>query len=340
MLTALVLASASGHACAQSAEELKQLLKERDAEIIILRKRLSEALEGKPAPQAAPPAGKPTLGTGDEGVNAPAAVSPAVKIAIDDDEINRALERALVQRGDLLLPRDRYELQPGLSYSRADGRSGFPRSDTLGASLSLRAGLPWQSQLQLNVPYSLRSRVGGEHADGLGDVSLALATQLFMERDHQPSLIGTLSWTAPTGRNSFSGGVPLASGFQTYGASLTALKRLDPLVVIAGISYSASREEQMLGLQVKPGPVTGLRLGGGLALSPDTSFDLGLNLSFVEETRIDGRNVPGSDDVVGTLDLGFGIVLSRRMFLRVGGQFRLTGSAPDVALSVSLPIRF
>jgi hypothetical protein len=44
--------------------------------------------------------------------------------------------------------------------------------------------------------------------------------------------------------------------------------------------------------------------------------------------------------VVGTLDLGLGIVLSRRMFLRVGGQFRFTGPAPDVALSVSLPIRF
>jgi hypothetical protein len=183
--------------------------------------------------------------------------------------------------------------------------------------------------LQLNVPYSLRSRVGGEHADGLGDVSLALATQLSMERDHRPSLIGTLSWTAPTGRDGFSGGVALGSGFETYGAGLTALKRFDPLVVVGGISYTVSSTEQIRGLRVKPGPVTGLRLGGGLAISPDTSFDLGLNLGFAGQTTIDGLKVPGSHDVLGT-----------RMFLRIGGQFGLTGPVPDVTLNISLPVRF
>ena len=340
MLTALVLAGASGHVHAQSVEQLRQLLKERDAEIINLRKRLSEALESKTSPQAAPPAAAPSARTGGGNVSTPTTVAAAGKFAVDDDEINRALERALVQRGDLLLPQGRYEVQPGLSYSRADGRSGFPRSDTLDASLSLRAGLPWQSQLQVNIPYSLRSRIGGEHADGFGDVSLAASTQLLQERGNMPSLVGSLGWTAPTGRDSFSGGLPLGPGFHTYSAGLTALKRLDPLVVTAGVSYSASRAEQILGLQVKPGAVTGLRLGGGLAISPDTSFDLGLNLNFVEQTRIDGRSVPGSDDVVGTLDIGFGIVLSRRMFLHAGGQFRLTGSAPDLALNISLPIRF
>ena len=347
ILAALMLAGASGLARAQTVEELRQLLKERDAEIAVLRQRLSQAVGGGASapqaggqPQTALPAGERTPGPSEGSARASTAVAPDGKIAVDDDEINRALERALVERGDLLLPPNRFELQPALSYRRADGRSGFPRSDTLGTSLSLRAGLPWQSQIQMSIPYILRTRVGDEHAAGLGDVSLAVAKQLLKEGDHLPSLIAALGWTAPTGRDGFSGQVSLGSGFHTFGGSLTALKRLDPLVLVGGISYSASRSEQVQDVRITPGSVTGLRLASGLAISPDTSFDLGVNLSFVGETRIDGRKVPGSDDVVGTLDLGLGIVLSRQMFLRVGGQFRLTGPAPDVGLSVSLPIRF
>ncbi len=335
-----MLAGASSHAGAQTVEELKQLLKERDAEILILRKRLSEALEGKPAPPAAPPAGERVPGTDARSASTPAGVAPTGKFTVDDDEVNRALERALIQRGDLLLPRGRFELQPGLSFSRADGHSGFPRSDSLDASMSLRAGLPWQSQIQITAPYSLRRRIGDERADGMGDVSLSVATQLLREHDRVPSLIGSLSWIARTGRDGFSGGVPLGSGFETYGAGLTALKRFDPLVMTGGVSYATSRAEQVQGLKVRPGPVTGLRFGGGLAISPETSFDLGFNLYFVGHSRINGQKVPGSDDVVETLDLGLGLVLSRRTFLHLGGQFRLSGAAPDAVFSISIPVRF
>jgi hypothetical protein len=97
---------------------------------------------------------------------------------------------------------------------------------------------------------------------------------------------------------------------------------------------------EISGVKIDPGDTLGVRLGSILAASPETSAKVGLNLGFVRATRLDGERVPESDTVLGTLQIGFGTILTRRVLLNVSGDFRVTGDVPNFRLSATLPIRF
>jgi len=123
-------------------------------------------------------------------------------------------------------------------------------------------------------------------------------------------------------------------------AGLTAVRTRDPLVFFAGASYAVSQSREIAGTKVQPGEILGVRFGSALAATPHTSANVGLNLGFVHRTRLNGEPVPDSDTVLGTLQIGFATVLSRRIILNLSGDFRVTGDVPDFRLSASLPIRF
>lgn len=315
-----LLLGALSAARAQSVEELKRAISERDAIILELRQKI-EALERGAAPRAGPAPGDP----------APAA-------AAEDEELSRALERTLVQQGGLLLLRFAYELQPEASYANWD-RSRGPLRSSSGAALSLRAGLPWESQFQLRVPY-VHVRTATGSATALGDIDLSLSKQIARETARRPGLIASLGWTVRTGRDGFDGGVPTGSGFNVLQAGLTAVKRSDPLMLYGGVSYAVPLSRQVSGNEIAPGDTFGLRLGTILAASPDTAVNLGLNLGFVRPTRLSGQSVADTDTVLGTLQIGVGTILTRNTLLNVAGEFRVSGNAPNFRLTVTLPIRF
>lgn len=290
---------------AQSVEELQRLLKERDAKIRELSDRL-DALERKSEPE--------------------------------DDELNRALERTLVQQGAMVLPVRSYELEPQVAYAHWDRDHGPFRSET-DAVLALRAGVGSQSQLQLRVPY-VHVATASDSATGLGDISLSVTRQVVTQAGRWPGVFAALGWLAHTGEAAFGGGVPTGGGFNVPQAALTAVKRHDPLVYFGGISYAAPRSREIAGARLEPGHAWGLRGGAILAASPETSVNVGLNLSFVSATRADGQRLSDSDTVLGTIQLGFGTILTRRLMLNVSGEFRTAGPVPNFRLVLGLPIRF
>jgi len=303
---AVALALAAGSAAAQSVEELQRQLEERDARIRTLSERI-KALEKKDG-------------------------SP------EDEELSRALERVLVQQGAMLLPQRAYEAEPLLSYAHWDKRRG-PLRHEAGAGLALRAGLPWQSQFQVRFTYAHVAAASGSATD-FGDTDFSLARQLAREEGSRPALFGAIGWISRTGRDSLDGGVPTGGGFNVPYASLNAVKRHDPLVFYGGLSYASPRPRNAGGERVAAGNTLGLRLGSALAASPDASVNIGLNLAFVDDARRNGQPVPDSDTVLGTFQVGFGVVLSRSVLLNVSGDFRVTGDVPDFRLTVSLPMRF
>ena len=256
----------------------------------------------------------------------------------DDEEMERALERALVQQGGLVLRPATYELEPQLGYAYWDKRrSGLRHMSE--AAVGLRAGLGWNSQFQLRVPYvHMRSDSGSETA--LGDIGLSFSKQLASERGALPGVVGHVAWLARTGKDGFDGGVPTGGGFNVLQAGFTAVKRRDPLVFYGGLSYAAPQSRDISGVKVEPGDTLGVRFGSILAASPESSVTLGLNLGFVQATRLDGERVPDSDTVINTLQIGFSNILTRRVLLTLSGDFRLSGDVPDFRLSASLPIRF
>lgn len=315
-LAALLLALPAAQA--QDIDELKRMLNERDARIQALKQRI-EALErdAVSARQGAPGAAPADAG---------------------DEEMNRALERTLVRQGGLLLRAGAYEIESQISYAHWDKSRSSLRS-VAEAALSLRAGLGWESQFQLRVPY-VHVRSSARSATSVGDLDFSLSRQLTQDRGSWPGVIASLAWLSRTGQDGFDGKVPTGGGFDVAQVGLTAVKRHDPLVFYGGLSYASPRSREIFGFQVAPGDTVGVRLGSILAASPATSVNVGLNLGFVSATRLNGQRVPESDTVAGTLQIGFGTILTRGMILNVSGDLRVTGNVPDFRLSAALPIRF
>ena len=298
------LALAAPLAQAQTAEELQRLLQERDARIRELNAKL-DALEKKPE---------------------------------DDDELNRALERTLVQQGAMVLPRRVYEVEPQLSSAHWDRERG-PFRYVWTAAINARAGIGWDAQLDARLPY-VHAASATDSATELGDVSISITKQLAREAPRRPGVLAALAWTTHSGQDPFGGGVPTGSGFNVPQAAVTLVKRDDPLVYFGGLSYSAPRARDIGGMRVEPGGVAGLRGGAILAAAPHSSINVGVNLASVAAARVDGQRVPDSDTVLGTLELGFGTVLSRSVMLNAGGEFRVSGQVPNFRLVLGLPIRF
>ena len=295
------------NSAAQTAAELRRAITERESDLRQLREKL-QALE-----QTKPP------------------LEP-------EEETSRALERSLVQQGGLLLRSGSYEFEPQLGYSHWD-KSRPPFRDVGVAAITLRAGLGWDSQIQMRLPYGhVTTAVGSETA--LGDIDLAFSRQLAREAGAWPGVLASATWTARTGKDGFNAGVPTGGGFNVFQGALTAVKRQDPLVFYGGVSYSRPLSRDIGGVTVRPGDALGLRFGGLLAASPSTSINVGMNYSFVNETRLNGVAVFDSDTVLGTLQIGVGTVLTRSMLLNFAGEVRLTGAVPDFRLTATLPIRF
>jgi hypothetical protein len=339
VLLALALAP-QAHAQIDSRDTLIDELRRR---VDALEKRVNEP---PPAPPAAP--------------QAPPAKPPAQESA-EKDESARALERALVREGGLVLPAGTFEVDPRLQYT-------YRGSDALGivniggvaqvaeqdlkrneveASLGIRVGLPWSSQVELRLPYVWlhQNRAIGstqsesERVSGGGDVELGFDKQLLTERGARPSVLASLNWKTASGRHEF-GRLSPGSGFHQLQAAATAVKRQDPLVFFGSLSYTAALERTRGGSDVDPGDAIGIKAGALLAASPETSLRAGFELSRFGRTEIGGRDAAGSDATVAMLDLGFASLISRRVLLDLQLAVGLTPDSPDFQLRLSLPIRF
>jgi hypothetical protein len=291
------------------------------------------------------------------------AQSPPAQSAPDSaaEEGERALERALTRESVLVLPAGAYEVEPGMEYTyRASDAlaivnlSGVAqvarqnvKEDRLETRLTLRAGLPYASHVEIRLPYVLlrsdRSTADqfGQtvHESGFGDLQLGFTKQLAEERPERPGLLASASWRLPTG--DFRLGEPSrGGGFHALQGALTLVKRQDPLVFFGTASYTAVRERRHGGAEIDPGDPLGLKLGTMLAASPRTSIRGGFEVSRSGRTKINGAAIPGSDTAVATLQFGLATLISRRSLLDIQLNVGLTPDAPDFALIVSLPIRF
>jgi hypothetical protein len=375
-----------------SIEALRSELKARDAVIANLLKRveqlesrtvltaaqLDQAVAGQseagepiplvrqPGPQSAAPVAQEPAAE-QSGAQAPAEIeaqAPAQPAApgqfeVDEEAVDRALERTLVQEGVLLLPFGQAEIEPSFNYTRRDVEfptvfNGFVaeqkvRRNEFENTATLRVGLPFDSQVEVGVPYnyvdqSVVNTVNGapqDHDDesghGFGDVSVGLAKTLLQESGGGwwPDLVGRVTWDADTGKTQ-DNGVFLGGGFNEVAGSLTAVKRQDPLAFVAGASYAKTFENDNL----EPGDELTFSTGTVLAASPETSLSFFFNQTFTDDSKFDGENIDGSDQVIGTLSIGAATILGRNVLLSITGDVGLTDDAPDYAIGVALPIRF
>lgn len=283
-------------------------------------------------------------------------------VEVDEFAAERALERTLTNQGALLLPQGVYDIEPFFSYARRDTTSpafadagggnfiavGTQRikRDAFSFGVGARIGLPYESQLELSFPYRVvrqervvnsLSSISTDSGTGssIGDASIGLAKTLMREDGWKPDLIGRVSWNTSTGSRS-DNDIPLGIGFDELSASLTALKRQDPLAFTASLSYTKTLEKD----DTEPGDQIGLSLGTSIAASPSTSLSFTLSQSWARETEINGEEVKGSSSNSSQFLIGFSSSVSRRALLAFSAGIGLTDDAPDYSFNVSMPIRF
>ncbi len=174
------------------------------------------------------------------------------------------------------------------------------------------------------------------HLSGLGDVNVAVAKTLLVERTGLPNLVARLSWDTDTGRTDRAQGLSAGTGFNEARLSLLATKRQDPLVFLGGPYYEKSFGEG----GVKPGDKIGVSLGAALAASPETSLRVVLNQAFIGNSRSGGVAQHGSNETIAVVTVGASMTLAAGKFLDFTIQDGLTHDAPKLAVGASLSMRF
>ncbi len=361
-LISVVLMQYAGGAWAQDArvEVLERQLRERDKVMLELLDRI-EALEKRVGVQrTARDVAEEQQSDAASDTSQTLGQAPGA-IVVDARTAERALERSLSREGALLLPAGTLEIEPGFSFARQeDSTSSFVTSgagivasetesnaNRFSMDLAARLGLPWDSQLEIGLPYrmaqvetvtnvgfapaSSSSRWGG----GFGDLRIGLAKTLLRENLWRPDLVGRITWNTDTGRSS-DNGVSLGGGFHEVQGSLTAIKRQDPVVFIGGFSYQHSFESGDL----QPGSVYAMNLGAAYALSPETSLRFALSSAYQDETEYVGNQVEGSSRTSGTFVIGGSTLLGPGILLNTSLGIGLTDDVEDFSLMFSLPIRF
>jgi hypothetical protein len=168
----------------------------------------------------------------------------------------------------------------------------------------------------------------------LGDVTLGATKRLLSETERLPELLLTGRWKTRTGNS--TGLFRSGSGVDALQVGGTVVKTDAPIVLFGSPSYTFNLSSDDLDL----GDVAGLKLGGLLAVTPDTSvlLDVDLNPSF--ETRVGGFAIGDSDRLSGVVELGVARVLSKHTLLNVTAGIGFTDTAPDFRLATSLPVTF
>jgi hypothetical protein len=255
------------------------------------------------------------------------------------DDSARALERILVTRGGLVLPKYALQIEPQFLYFHTGSASNASQRDILISALTFRLGLPLDAQAEFRVPYVIQDETATDRVSGVGDAQLSLTKELLRETGRLPSLLITARWTAPTGEDRASAGTfATGTGFHVLEAQTTAVKTQDPLAFFATFSYSTPVARRNSDVSVEPGDVAAIKGGGILAASPDTSLGVAVTLAFAAAPIAKG--VRTFDQTIGIVELSVGQVLSRRFFLDLSVQVGVTRDAPDLGLVVSLPVRF
>lgn len=383
--------SAPLYADEPTVEELQQRLDERDATIRDLLRRV-EALERevRPTSGSVPAISPNTAGIAVAPGFMPAAVTPSInapsraqavqqqqqqqqpavttggggpgQFVVSEEAAQRALERALVQTGALLLPSGTAEFVPGASYTRFESENPGQvalltngqlfstqvqtRENQVEGSTLFRLGLPWTSQLEVTFPFDYKSittdnRVGGvglsaqtTDAVGFGDPAISWTKEIVHEGEWRPTLLGSIGWDTNLGSRHH--GIALGTGFDEIKGSLLAVKRQDPLVFTAGLGYIHSLPYA----GVQPGDQYATSLGMFFAVSPETSLRISPQLTFADEVSVNGARIPGSNQVAGAMSFGIFSILAPGLNMDLSTDIGLTRDAPKYAVRVSFPLRF
>ena len=278
-------------------------------------------------------------------------------------EYTRTSKNRLVFRG--------FELIPGLQVGLIEASDAD--RDTMVGTVSLRHGLTNRLEIEARMPVLARHdriQVVQQRDEGIvrqlsltdyyiGDAEVSLRYQFNDAKaaDH-PIFVGNLRVKSNTGRGPFdigyddfgvATGLTTGSGFWGVQGGVSFLIPSDPVVLYGGTSYlyhiPATVNKLVGGAligRVDPGDAISGNLGFGFALNSRFSFSLGYNHTYIfpTKTQINATTQRSTALQVGTLAIGASFRTSDRTSVNMAFEFGMTSDAPDVSMTLRLPLRF
>ncbi len=279
----------------------------------------------------------------------------------------------------LLLPRNRLEIEPGVSLTEFNRNSLVIRGlDIINAifigtievqklkrrsivpSLQLRYGITDNIQIGARVPglevsetlefpetvqvFPQRFRETKRNARGLGDIEADLAWNVLHEDGWIPDAVLTGLVKSDTGIGPFDLDSPeeaaTGSGFWAAKLGVNLVKVSDPATMFLNAGYFWHIPKSVGSVDVDPPDSIDLGAGLGYALNPWLSLTSSFSMRFVDETRIAGNAIAGSSAVVSTFTTGIAYGYSNIGSFQVSVGMGLTPDSPDFLVDFSLPFVF
>lgn len=238
-----------------------------------------------------------------------------------------------------------FDVNPSASHNLSNNFNfdyGYENNLTLGITLPLV------------VKYD---SVETQSASGLGDVSINARWQPYAYVPGELSKTVTGSFKTKTGSSPFktvgSKTLPTGSGYYSLSGGLSMSKVVDPVMLFGSGSVSYAIPEKdvnqprsgALLMEVKPGLTASFSGGFAYSLSYDVSMSMSFQGSYTNKSTYVFRNSTGTfSDVesaasmTGLFNISLGIRVSPKTITNIGVGFGMTDDAPDMILSLSLPI--
>lgn len=238
-----------------------------------------------------------------------------------------------------------FDITPSSSHSLTNNFSfdyGYANNLTIGVSIPL------------TVRYDSVETISGS---GLGDISISARYQPYAYIPGEMSKTLNGSFKTKTGDNPYrtiSGKrLPTGSGYYSMSGGLSLSKVVDPVMLFGSgnITYAIPetnvnqpRSGAIL-TEVKPG--LSLSASGGFAysLSYDVSLSVSMQASYTNKSSYVFRNSGGtyseaqsSAAMSGVFNMSLGVRVSPKTITNIGMGFGMTDDAPDIMLSLSMPI--
>lgn len=234
------------------------------------------------------------------------------------------------------------------------------------AALAVRYGITNRFEAEVKVPYVYRTdtsrttdsaktapdTVFSADGNGIGDIEFGLRYQINQPVGDGAYFIAGLRAKSNTGKDPFEVPIdpttkletelPTGSGFWGIQPSLTVIYPSDPAVLFGSISYmwNMSRDIGNYG-KVDPGDVIEVNFGLGFALNEKTSLSIGYDHCTVGRVKTNGQLLQETMITqVGSLLIGYSYRYSDKTSFSLSLGAGLTQAAPDVQLTLRVPIAF
>ena len=210
----------------------------------------------------------------------------------------------------------------------------------------------------VTVPLSVRyDSIDSISGSGLGDVSINLRYQPYAYIPGEASKTINGSFKTKTGDSPFrtiSGKrLPTGSGYYSLTGGVSISKVVDPVMLYGSGSVTYALPESGINqprsgallTEVKPGVAVSASGGFAYSLSYDVSLSISMQASYTNKSVYVFRNSSGTHSeaqsaasMSGVLNMSLGVRVSPKTITNIGLGFGMTDDAPDIMLSLSMPI--